>query len=217
MASLFRCVKFRCHQLQRSTSDQSAGLLRWIFCWWSRLNPASVHRYCLPKNAYLARRMDLLVDWCTLCVVLWKPVLVSPPIHSRPHFWCEHTGFKSESRNPMVELDFESLIVACRPSMSTIMTNLTPVLVNQPYMARRSSMAWSSPKSWSAVFCGIRASKISRHDDSRKENSRASRLSGGKSEMWSGLFLSAVSTSMLLRFPSSYSQKPTLANIPIYQ
>ena len=101
-----------------------------------------------------------------------------------------HTGFTSESLRPMVVLILVSVAVIGRPSMSMTMINLTPVFVNQPYVARRSSSAWSNPKSWSAVLWGIRASKISRHDDNTKENSRASRLSGGNNETWSGLFYS---------------------------
>lgn len=60
-----------------------------------------------------------------------------------------------------------SRAVAGLPSISTTMTNLTPVFVSQPYIANRSSTAWSNPKSWSAVLCGRRASKMSRQDERR--------------------------------------------------
>jgi hypothetical protein len=63
-----------------------------------------------------------------------------------------HTGFISASRSPTAAAALLSDVAAGRPSMSTTMTNLTPVLVSQPYMASLSSTAWRSPKSWSAVL-----------------------------------------------------------------
>lgn len=51
------------------------------------------------------------------------------------------TGFTSESLNPMVALILASVAVVGRPSISMTMINLTPVFVNQPYVARRSSSA----------------------------------------------------------------------------
>lgn len=57
------------------------------------------------------------------------------------------TGFKSASRSPTAVAALLSRAVAGRPSISTTMTNLTPVFVNQPYIASRSSTAWRSPKS----------------------------------------------------------------------
>jgi len=51
------------------------------------------------------------------------------------------TGFTSESLKPIVVLILASLAVVGRPSMSMTMINLTPVFVNQPYVARRSSSA----------------------------------------------------------------------------
>lgn len=104
-----------------------------------------------------------------------------------------HTGFRSASRSPTVTGDFMSKGFAGRPSMSTTMTNFTPVLVNQPYMASRSSTAWSNPKSWSTVLWGRRASNMSRHDDRRNWNSKGARSSSaGNKEMWRGLFYPQV-------------------------
>jgi hypothetical protein len=77
--------------------------------------------------------------------------------------------------------------------MSTTTTNLMPVFVSQPYIDKRSSTAWSSPKSWSDVLCGSLASKMSRQEERRNWNSRGARSSGGKSEMWRGLFYDIVS------------------------
>ena len=59
-------------------------------------------------------------------------------------------GFRSESRMPKYATLFLMPSIAAPaglPSMSTTATNLTPVLVSQPYMARRSSMACNRPKS----------------------------------------------------------------------
>lgn len=57
------------------------------------------------------------------------------------------TGFRSASLNPMAFASLLSCAVAGLPSMSTTMTNLTPVLVSQPYIASLSSMACNNPKS----------------------------------------------------------------------
>jgi hypothetical protein len=100
----------------------------------------------------------------------------------------EPTGFRSASRSPTAVAALLSKAVAGLPSMSTTTTILTPVLVSHPYMASLSSTAWRSPKSWSAVLYGKRASKISRHDESRNWNSRDALSSAGKSEMCKGLF-----------------------------
>lgn len=51
------------------------------------------------------------------------------------------TGFKSASLSPTAVDVLLSNAVAGLPSMSTTTTNLTPVLVNQPYIAKRSSTA----------------------------------------------------------------------------
>lgn len=98
------------------------------------------------------------------------------------------TGFKSASLSPIMAVVLLSLLLVARPSISTTIMNLTPVLVSQPYIAIRSSTAWRRPKSCSAVLYGMRASKISRHDERRKENSRGARSSGEKREIWRGLF-----------------------------
>jgi hypothetical protein len=100
----------------------------------------------------------------------------------------ELTGFISASRSPTAVAVLLSRTVAGLPSMSTTMTNLTPVLVSQPYIASLSSTAWRSPKSWSAVLWGRRASNMSKHDDRRNWNSSGARSSAGKSDMCSGLF-----------------------------
>lgn len=47
-----------------------------------------------------------------------------------------HTGVKSDALIPVLVAVWLDL-----PSMSTMITNLTPVLVSHPYMARRSSIA----------------------------------------------------------------------------
>lgn len=102
------------------------------------------------------------------------------------------TGFISASLSPTAAADLVSRGLAGLPSMSTTMMNLTPVLVSQPYMASRSSTAWRRPKSWSAVLCGKRASKMSKHDERRNWNSRGARSSAGNSDMCNGLFFATV-------------------------
>jgi len=105
----------------------------------------------------------------------------------------KQTGVRSEVLIPRMALplpcDWTSL-----PSMSTIITSLIPVLVSQPYMAKRSSIACSSPKSWPTGLLGMRASKISSELESMKENSSLFRASSAPSaennEMCKGLFCS---------------------------
>jgi len=104
-----------------------------------------------------------------------------------------HTGVRSEFFRPIGSVVLPLCGCSILPDMSTTMTNLTPVLVSHPYMARRSSIACSSPKSCPTGLVGNRASKISRHVDNMKENSRrfrelCSSPSAGKSEMCNGLF-----------------------------
>lgn len=102
------------------------------------------------------------------------------------------TGVRSEFFKPRTGGVLESLAGDWRPSISTMMTSFTPVFVSQPYMARRSSMAWRRPKSWPTFFSGRRASKISRQVESMKEKSSLLRSSlspsAGNIEMWRGLF-----------------------------
>jgi len=74
------------------------------------------------------------------------------------------TGVKSLPLRPSIPSLASSAFRACLPSMSTTMTNLTPVLSSQPYMAMRSSRACSRPKSWPIALVGMRASKMSRHE-----------------------------------------------------
>lgn len=104
----------------------------------------------------------------------------------------KRTGFMSASRSPTAVAALLSRAVAGLPSMSTTITNLTPVLVSQPYMASLSSTACKSPKSWSAVLCGRRASKMSRHDERRNWNSSGARSSAGNREICNGLFFTKI-------------------------
>jgi len=63
------------------------------------------------------------------------------------------------------------------------MTNLTPVLVSQPYIANRSSTAWAARNLDLQSYGEDEPQNMSRHEDKRNENSNGARSSGGKSEM----------------------------------
>lgn len=71
--------------------------------------------------------------------------------------------------------------------MSTTMINLTPVFVSHPYVASRSSIACSNPRSWSIDLLFWRISKMSRQEFIRNEKSSIESKCGGKSAMCRGL------------------------------
>jgi len=133
-------------------------------------------------SVHRENKMGFLKGWYKQLVTLETPWLL---VIWKDDTELVPTGFNSASLNPKMVCCFESC--STRPAISTAMTNLTPLLVIQPYNAMRSSTACSSPKSWSAVLWGALASKMSRHEDNRKENSRGSLCSGNR-DISNGLF-----------------------------